>query len=262
MRIMFGSGQLFALPGAFSGGAFNASPVWFATLQDVDITIDATIKELRGNLQFPDDTAISDKKISWKSGFGRFNIDVWNNIYFGDTISSGSASGGTSAGGGVPQVQEATTLNATTYTVTNHTTFTQDMGVLYATASGTTAGLQGFQKVTGVPTVGQYNVSSGVYGFATADNNKAVLISYRYGISTGRVLVVQNHVQGWGPSFEMLLSQPYQELTAGIPNYLDLYACKAGKLTAPLKRADYMISDIEGQAFANAAGLVGEFYES
>jgi hypothetical protein len=261
MRIMFGSGQLFALPAAFSGGAFTASPVWFATLQDVDITIDATIKELRGNLQFPDDTAISDKKISWKSGFGRFNIDVWNNIYFGDTISSGSASGGTGAGGGVPLVQEVTTINSTTYTVVNHSTFTQDMGVLYATASGTTAGLQGFTKVTGVPTVGQYNVSSGVYGFATADNNKAILVSYRYGISTGRVLVVQNHVQGWGPSFEMLLAQPYQELTAGIPNYLDLYACKAGKLTAPLKRADYLISDIEGQAFANSAGYIGECYE-
>jgi hypothetical protein len=255
MRIFFGAGQLYALPGTFSGGAFNASPVWFATLQDVDITIDATIKELRGQFQFPDDTAISDKKITWKAGYGRFSIDTWNNIYFGNTISTGSNSGGTGAGGGVPQVQEATTLNATTYTVTNHANFTQDMGVLYASS------FQSFQKVTGVPTLGQYNVSAGVYGFSSSDNNKAILVSYRYGITTGRVLVVQNEVQGWGPQFEMVLSQPYQELTAGIPNYLDLYACKAGKLTAPLKRADYTISDLEGQAFANAAGFVGEFYE-
>ena len=255
MRIAFGSGQLFALPGAFSGGVFNASPVWFATLQDVDVTIDATIKELRGQFQFPDDTAISDKKITWKAGTGRFSIDTWNNLYFGDTISTGSNSGGTGAGGGVPQVQESTTLTSTTYTVTHSATFTQDMGVIYG------SNLQMFQKVTGVPTVGQYNVSAGVYGFNATDNNKAILVSYRYGITTGRVLVVQNHVQGWGPTFEMLLSQPYQELTAGIPNYLDLYACKAGKLAAPLKRADYLISDFEGQAFANAAGFVGEFYE-
>jgi hypothetical protein len=255
MRIFFGAGQLYALPGSFSGGTFGASPVWFATLQDVDITIDATIKELRGQFQFPDDTAISDKKITWKAGYGRFNIDTWNNLYFGDTISAGSNASGTGPGGGVPQVQEAATLNATTYTVTHSANFTQDMGVIYAN------GFQGFTKVTGVPTVGQYNVSAGVYGFATADNNKAVLVSYRYGISTGRTLVVQNHTQGWGPQFEMLLSQPYQELTAGIPNYLDLYACKAGKLTAPLKRADYTISDIEGQAFANTAGFIGEFYE-
>src|ERR1700733_10254966 len=112
MRIVFGSGQLFALPGVFSGGVTfdNPSPVWFATLQDVDITIDATIKELRGQFQFPDDTAISDKKITWKAGYGRFSIDTWNNIYYGDTISSGSNSGGTGPGGGVPQVQETTTL--------------------------------------------------------------------------------------------------------------------------------------------------------
>src|SRR5438034_9261004 len=115
MRLAFGSGQLFCLPVSNSGGVFNASPVWFATLQDVDITIDATIKELRGNLQFPDDTAISDKKITWKAGFGRFSIDMWNALYFGDSISSGSFSGGTGAGGGVPIVQEAKTLNATTY---------------------------------------------------------------------------------------------------------------------------------------------------
>jgi len=255
MRIFFGAGQLFALPGSFSGGSFSASPVWFATLQDVDITIDATIKELRGQFQYPDDTAISDKKITWKAGYGRFNIDTWNNLYFGDTISTGSFAAGTGAGGGVPQVQESHTLNATTLTVTNNTYFAQDMGVVYG------SNFQPFTKVTGVPTVGQYNVSAGTYGFSASDNNKAVLVSYRYGISTGRVLVAQNHIQGWGPSFEMVLSQPYQEMTAGIPNYLDLYACKAGKLTAPLKRADYTISDLEGQAFANSAGFIGEFYE-
>lgn len=243
------------MPGTFSGGSFNASPVWFATLQDVDVTIDATIKELRGNLQFPDDTAISDKKITWKAGMGRFNIDAWNNLYFGDTISTGSNSGGTGAGGGVPKVQESTTLVSTTYTVVNSSAFTQDMGVLYS------SNYQPFQKVTGAPAAGQYNVAAGLYTFNSADNNKAILVSYRYSIGTGRVLVAQSHIQGWGPSFEMVLAQPYQELTTNIPNYLDLYACKAGKLGAPLKRADYLISDFEGQAFANAAGFVGEFYE-
>jgi hypothetical protein len=257
MRLFFGSGQLFCLPGTFYGGTpgTSASPVWFATLQDVDINIDATIKELRGNLQFPDDTAISDKKITWKAGYGRFSIDTWNNIYYGDTITTGSNAGGSGVGGGVPQVQETTTLNSTSYTVSQHSAFTQDMGVIYGST------LQAFQKVTGVPTVGQYNVSAGVYGFSSSDNNQSVEVSYRYYISTGRLLRVQNHVQGWGPSFEMVLSQPYQELTTGIPNYLDLYACKCGKLTAPLKRADYTISDLEGQAYANSAGYIGEFYE-
>lgn len=257
MRLLFGSGTLFLLPGAFYGGTFSSpSPQWFATLQDVDVTIDATIKELRGSSQFPDDTAISDKKITWKAGYGRFSIDIWNQIYFGDTISTGSNASGTGPGSGAPKVQEQTTLNSTSYTVINSASFTQDMGVTYGLT------LQNFQKVTGVPTQGQYNVSAGVYHFSSSDNNQSILVSYRYSVSTGRVLVVQNHVQGWGPSFEMLLSNPYQEFTAGVPNYLDLYACKCGKLTAPLKRADYLISDLEGQAFANSAGYMGEFYES
>jgi hypothetical protein len=257
MRIMFGSGFLFALPSTFTGGVPGTapSPVQFATLQDVDITIDATIKELRGNLQYPDDTAISDKKITWKAGYGRFNIDTWNNIYYGDTISTGSNAGGSGAGSGVPVTNEQHQIVGTSIVVTHSATFTQDMGVIYV------SGFQGLQKVTGVPAIGQYNVSAGTYGFATADNAAQIMISYRYGVTTGRILVVQNHIQGWGPQFEMVLAQPYQEMTAGIPNYLDLYACKAGKLTAPLKRADYLISDIEGQAFANAAGLIGEFYE-
>jgi len=29
----------------------------------------------------------------------------------------------------------------------------------------------------------------------------------------------------------------------------------------PLKRADYLISDIEGQCYANGAGFIGECYE-
>lgn len=257
MRIVFGSGYLFALPqGISGGGAFTGSPIQFATLQDVDVSIDATIKELRGNLQFPDDTAISDKKITWKSGSGRFSIDIWNNIFFGEpAITAGS--GGTNPGGGVPVVNEAQQANGSTITVTNAANFTQDMGVIYSSSG------QPLQKVNSAPTVGQYvvNVTSGIYTLSAADNTSSLLISYRYKITSGRLLKVGNHVQGYGPYFELLCAQPYQELTTGIPNYLDLYSCKAGKLGAPLKRADYLISDIEGQAYSNAAGYVGEFYE-
>lgn len=256
MRIQFGSGFLFCLPvGVSGGGVFTGSPIQAATLQDIDVTIDATIKELRGNLQFPDDTAISDKKITFKIGEGRFDIDAWNQVYFADPITTGS--GGANPGGGVPVVNEPTTLNSTSYTVA-HTPMTQDMGVQYA-ATG-----QRLLSVASGPTKGQYSVNpgTGVYTFSASDNNTAILVSYRYSIVTGRLLKVQSHVQGYGPTFEMLCAEPYQELTANVPNYLDLYACKASKLTMPLKRVEYLISDIEGQAFSNAAGFVGEVYES
>jgi hypothetical protein len=42
---------------------------------------------------------------------------------------------------------------------------------------------------------------------------------------------------------------------------MHLYSCKVSKLGLPFKRADYLICDIEGEAYANAAGLVADFYE-
>ena len=257
-RIQFGSGFFYAYPVGNSGGAFTGQPVQLATLQDVDVTFDATIKELRGNLQFPDDTAISDKKITWKSGTGRFDIHAWNNMFFGDSVTSGN--GGTNPGNGVPVDRELQAIPATpgpyTVTVDNAANYLSDLGVLYASTG------QPLAPVASGPTQGEYsvNTSTGVYTFAAADQAVDVLISYRYKVATGNLVKIASHVQGWGPYFGMLLSEPYQELTAGVPNYLELYQCKCNKLTMPLKRADYLISDLEGEAYSNAAGFVGEAY--
>ena len=249
MRIVFGAGNLFFNP---LGGNIptNNTPIQVATLQDVMVDFGATIKDLRGQLQFPDDTAISDRKITWKSGFGRFDIQAYNNLVFGESAIQ--------TGGDEVNVNESHAIPASPYSVpvTNVGNFVKDLGVVYA-ATG--------QRLTripsGTPSAGQYTQTSGTYVFAAADTTLTVLISYLSTIMTGTILTVQSHVQGFGPSFEMFLSNAYQELTAGIPNYLHLYSAKVGKMGQPYKRADYMISDIEGEAYANAAGLVADFYE-
>jgi hypothetical protein len=249
VRIQFGAGQLFLNP---NGGNIptNSTARILATLQDVTIDINATIKDLRGQYQFPDDTAISDRKITWKTGFGRLDIDTYNNIAFGEPAIST---------GGTPQaVQEAHTVPASaayTVTVTNSATFSEDLGVQYASTG------QPLTKVASGPTIGQYSVASGVYTFAAADAATKMLFSYNYTITSGRILTVNNHVQGFGPALEMILSLPYQELTAGVPNYIHFYSCKVSKVGLPLKRADYLICDIEGEAYANAAGAVFDVYE-
>jgi hypothetical protein len=250
MRIVYGAGNVFLNP--FGGNLpTNYTPEQLATLQDVNIDITATIKDLRGQYQFPDDTAIGDRKIAWKSGFGRFDIQAYNNVYFGET--------GTTAGGSPMMVNEADAVPASspyTVTVAEEAEFVKDYGVLYA-ATG-----QRLQRIpSGVPSKGQYTVSAGTYTFAAADASAGVLISYTYAVTSGTLLTVNNHVQGYGPQIELFLSQPYQELTPGVPNYLHLFACKVSKLGQPFKRADYMIADIEGEAYANAAGQVAEFYE-
>lgn len=255
MRIQFAAGQLFFKP---LGGNLptNSTPLIMATLQDVNIDIAATIKDLRGQYQFPDDTAISDRKITFKTGFGRMDIDAYNNIVFGETAITT---------GGTPQaVQEAHTIPATgpyTVTVTNAIdTPLIDLGVQYS--SGANAG-QHFTKVAAITAAAQYtvNLATGVYTFSPLDEGAGIWISYEYTLTTGRILTVQNHVQGYGPSMEMICSLPYQELTAGVPNYFHFYSCKVSKLGLPLKRADYLICDIEGECYANASGNVLDIYE-
>ncbi len=254
MRIEFGAGNLFLNP---TGGNIptDNTPQQLATLQDVSIDIGVTIKDLRGQFQFPDDTAISDRKITWKSGFGRFNIQAYNNLVFGESAIN--------TGGTPVTVNEAHTIGSSPYhvTVTNSATFETDLGVQYA-ATG-----QPLTRIpSGTPSVGEYTQSAGTYIFAAADTGLSMQISYTYTVVTGSILTVNNHVQGYGPALEMFLSNPYQpNFSQGgvstIPNYVHLYSCKIGKLGLPYKRADYLICDIEGEAYANAAGQVIDFYE-
>jgi hypothetical protein len=252
MRIQFGAGQLFFVPLA-GNLPTNKTPEILATLQDVNIDISATIKDLRGQYQFPDDTAISDKKITFKTGFGRMDIDVYNNMYFGETAITT---------GGTPQsVQEIHTIPATgpyTVSVTSAASVPlTDLGVQYS-ATG-----QHLTAVASGPVTGEYsvNLSTGAYTFAPADEGLGVWISYEYTVASGRILTVNNHVQGYGPSLQMICSLPYQELTTGIPNYFHFYSAKINKLGLPLKRADYLICDIEGECYANGAGQVLDIYE-
>lgn len=244
----FGCGYLFGVPNA-QNLATNPTPVYFGTVQDISVEIGATIKELRGNLQFPDDTAISDKKLSGKVSFGRLETQIFNQLFFADSYTSGTN-----------QVSpfEAHTIPATPYQVTiappGSGTFYEDLGVRYS-ATGTV-----LVKVASSPTTGQYSVNSstGVYTFASADTGLGVQISYVYTSTSGNTLTVNNQLQGYGPQFEMWLDEPY----AGQGNGIHIYACKAGKLNAPRKRDDYTIIEMDFEAFAAASGKVFDWFQT
>lgn len=255
MRIEFGAGNLFLNP---TGGntPTDFTPQQLVTLQDVTIDINATIKDLRGQLQFPDDTAISDRKITFKSGSGRFNLEAWNNTIFGEAA--------TSTGGAPASVSEAHSVPASSpyqIAVTNDTQFVTDLGVVYSSN-----GQQLKRLPSGTPSVGQYTVSAGIYQFAAADASAAMLINYTYTVLTGTLLTVSSHIQGYGPTLELFLENSYvpgasQGGVTTVPNYVHFYACKISKLGMPWKRADYFIADLEGECYANAAGKVADFYE-
>lgn len=247
----FGVGYLFANP---TGGnlAVNPTPQQFGTLQDVSLEITQDLKELRGNLKFPDDVAPGNMKISGKAGAGRLEVDLFNQLFFADSVSAGIK---------VIQAVEAQTVNiaTNTATVTHAAGFFQDEGVWYLNPP---AGFRkDLDKVASAPAQGQYavNAATGIYTFASADSGAQTLISYVYNPSpntAGRTITVNNQLLGYGPTTELWLAQPYQGT-----NGIHLYAVRFAKLGIPLKREDYQIADLEFQGFANASGQVIDFFQ-
>lgn len=249
--IQFGTARIWINPNA-GNLATNPTPMQPLTVQNFSLDIAVDFKELKGQNQFADDVAQGDKKVTGKFEYGRPDIDLLNQMQFADTRSTSS----------VPQVSdnEPHSVPASTpftVTVTNSATFVLDGGVLYA--GNPPAGFpQQLQRVTSAPTQGQYSVSAGVYTFAAADTNAAVLISYKYTLtaSTGIEVTVNNQAMGYGPQCEIWVQNRYQKSAAGNYPGLILYAAKIGKTSIPFKRDGYVMYTSDFQCFQNAAGQV------
>lgn len=248
----FGIGALFAVPVGGNLGT-PSFPQRFGTIQDVSIDINQKLVELRGQYKFPDDVAPSDMEIKGKSGFGRIEVEAYNALYFADTIAAGvkkmvDGESHTVAG----------TTGATTPVVVTHNdagAIEVDLGVRYK-ATGVD-----LQVVTaGSEAAGKYSVdlATGTYTFDPDDLGLELLISYVWlDDSEGRTMTITNHIQGYGPVFELWLAQPYQG-----DNGIHLFQCRSSKMSAPMKRDGYMIPDFEFTAFANAAGDVAEWFQT
>lgn len=75
-------------------------------------------------------------------------------------------------------------------TVDNASSFVEDLGV-------TRLGVP-MTRVTGTPATGQYSVSSGVYTFASGNNNQEVVITYRYEVSTLDYSIIAPNILEFG----------------------------------------------------------------
>lgn len=236
-QYVFGTGQLFATP--VGGGA----PLRFGALQDVNVDFSGDIKQLFGQYQFALDVARGKTKIEWKASTGNVDVEAFNQIFFGQTVDAGNEM--------LQAINEPGAIPAmTTYTVTavHGADFIMDLGV-YAALDGTP-----FTQVPSAPAAGEYTVSAaGVYTFNATDASKNVLLNYLYeSAATGGSLTVGNQLMGNTPKFQLVLSQVYEAKTFS----LLLYSNVADKLTLPLKQDDYLIADLSGQAFADAANRV------
>lgn len=238
----FGIGALIALR---TDSAVPA-PAQFGTLQEVQLDLSYTVKELMGQFQAPAALARGALKITGKAKAARINAANFNNLFFGQTLTTGST---------LTQLGEAASVpTASPYSVTvaNHATFTADLGVAYA-ATGAM-----LTPVASAPSTGQYTEAGGVYGFSAGDAGAALLITYGYTVTGGVGIALTNQLMGSQPSFKLVLSEQFQ----GKILNLALNSVIAPKLSLAFKNEDFLIPEFDFLAAADSAGAIGNIWLS
>ena len=235
-----------------------ATPVELGVLQDIQLDFKQDIKELMGQYKVAVDAAQGMLKITMKAKAARIQSDIWNNLFFGQTQTIGSGQVQMSA-------NEIAAISASV-TVANATTFVEDLGVKISGPASTGKGGFAFEKVASAPAAGQYSVvetggGKGVYSFNATDVTSAYTMSFNYTYTSASTLygiAIANQLMGSGPAFEMHLGQSYKNNAGQLATpYYKFNACKASGLSVPFKNGDYLVYDVDFQAFADSSGNIG-----
>jgi hypothetical protein len=239
-------------------------PRQFGLLQDVDLTVSFTAKELYGQSQFPAALARGQGKVKGKAKFARINVRLYSDVFFGLTASTGNST---------TAQYEAATIPATTpftATVANAATFIPagatlplggDLGVNYASNGDM------FNYVTTPTNPGEYTVNpaTGVYTFAAVDAGLPVQISYNYRqAATALQVSVTNQPQGTTPFWAATI---FQKISPGAPGaagqmlpwMVYLPACHANSLSIPTAQDAWTMNAFDFDAFADPTGLVMQY---
>lgn len=243
----FGVGTLFgaATQDATGAAIANPMPIKFGELQDISADFSRDLKMLYGQNAMPVAVAGGKMKFDFKAKYARISGRVFNDLYFGQTMTGGSllAVQNDLTGATIP-----TTPFTITPTVPSSGTWQRDLGVVDANGLPMT-------RVASAPATGQYSVAAGVYTFAAADTGKQVFISYQYSAAaaSAQKINLQNQVMGATPIFGVDLSIVYQgkQHNWRFPN------CVASKLTIDPKQDDFTQVGFDFSAFTDATGNIG-----
>jgi len=225
----------------------NAKPSFLGVLQDLEIDVAVTLKELTGAYKMPVDVAPAAMKVTGKAKFARIQGASVNNLLLGQTETD-------NAGIDMAVAEAFVVPSSPPYTCTaaNASKFIEDLGVFYA------AGAQ-LQPVASAPAQGQYSVAAGIYTFAAADAGAALLAYYSYNSTSLVQLSLANQLMGTGPVFELQAKQDYFVQGVEKKLVLKLNACRGSKWSLPFKNTDYTIQDFEFTAFCDANNNWGTF---
>jgi hypothetical protein len=236
---IFGSGFLMATPtqDSFGNPISNPSPVMFAIMQEISLDYSAETKKLFGQKQFPVDVARGKIDISGKVKYAGIFAQQYNSVFFGQTLTAGLSGAVADTVGAV--------IPATPFTITptppGSGTFVSDQGVFG------TNGIP-YTRVASAPATGQYSLAAGVYTFAAADTGKKVYINYTYtstAPTSAKTQVVTNLPMGATPYFGLVHTATFngKQLTIQLPR------CTSGKLSFGFKNEDFVVPEIDFEAF-------------
>ena len=179
---IFGAARFFGI-----NNVTNPTPARFGLPQDSTVTFKRGTKAIFGEKQLAADVSAGELDVSGKVTYGESNPRIFADLLFGDTGATGQTLEADGELGTVPA--------SSTYTiqVTNHTTWTQDLGVVDVVTGKRMKCVAAAAEVAGV----SYSVAAGVYTFASGDASMAKKISYLYtNSSAGETVVLSNQLMG------------------------------------------------------------------
>lgn len=246
-QYVFGTGTMFGK----RTDVANTPPVQFGVLKDVSIDMSKSLKELVGQYNIPVAIGAAELKVTGKATFARISASAYNNLFLGQTLTPTAMLQAVAAPGVAASVPAPSGPYTVTPTVPGSGTFVEDLGVFYA-ATGT-------QLVPGTVATGSYTVNNatGVYTFAAGDASTAMLFFFSYTVATGNKIVLANQLMGPAPNFSVTLQESFAQYGVTKVMNLQLNSCVSSKLSFPFKNTDFMMSELDFQIQADAAGNWG-----
>ncbi len=245
-QIMFGAGNMYVtqLIDAFGNVPTTPTPFPLLVMQEAALDDTSQIKKLFGQNGRPFAIARGETTTTIKVKNARVLINVWNAIYYGQTLTPGLLTGYTD--------QTGAAVPGTPYQITvvppNSGVYVADLGVLEGTTGNP------LTKVASAPATGQYSQAGAVYTFAAADTGLTRYINYQYSVSSpaGNKITVRNLPMGGAPTFRARLTVLYQ----GKNIHLDCRSCVATKFTLPFKNTDFAVPELDFELQDDGAGNV------
>ena len=248
--ILFGLADLVATTVPDDPTVTAPQSVKFAGLQEVGFTFDASEKELQTQSVFPDDVAITGKKITGKAKYAYIKGEALNTLVFG--------AGGSSTTGQLdisPDESHTPSSHVVVITPPGSGTYKKDLGVVY----GDTKVRLTRVLLAATPSTGQYKVdeSTGTYTFATGDTeaDAGVLITYSFTHTGGKTYNLANSPLGTIPVFTIYERQNYK----GNQGLWVLWSVIFKKFDWQGKNVDHVIPDLEFSAYADQSDNVASF---